>query len=133
MASPLLRAITMIRSRMLSLLSATATVVKVRSVSPSTRVTACSASCLMASIRSIGSVRGTCTTASTKVVGPTRRSRVRSTATTPATLRMARWAVSVAPSGARSSSVSTVVRASRTPSSEMMTATPMAAAASPQP
>ena len=60
------------------------------------------------------------------------RTRSRSTSTTPGTALIAAVAFSAAPSGARSSRVSTVERASRKPSSAIMTATAIAAAASPQ-
>jgi len=64
-------------------------------------------------------------------VGPTVRMRSRSTPTTPGTPKMAASAFSDAPSGARSSRVSAVERAMRRPSSAIMTATAIAAAASP--
>ena len=70
--------------------------------------------------------------ASMKWVGPTIRTRNRSTSTTPGTALIAAVAFSDAPSGARSSRVSTVERASRRPNSAIITATAMAAAASPQ-
>jgi len=72
------------------------------------------------------------TMASMKWVGPTMRTLRRSTSTTPGTELIAAVAFSAAPSGARSSRVSTVERANRRPRSEITTATAIAAAASPQ-
>ena len=66
-----------------------------------------------------------------KWVDPTIRTRSRSISTTPGTVLIAASAFSETPSGARSSRVSTVERVSRRPSRPIITATPIAAAASP--